>query len=102
MTTDTLTRPELTLDRWCDDVMAVARHNGWLVQRSRARRFPMLTMTCSLPSGDRRIVFANLRHDSANREWLAALDLVAQVARGHVEVHEWMPSDRKAVLEVLR
>lgn len=96
---------------WQTQVVQFARHRGWLCyftwrsDHSPAGH-PDLTLVRSMPDGDRRIVYAELKSSKgkltdAQREWLYALGQVAEVSNGHIEVHCWTPAQWNEVRSVL-
>ena len=97
------------LDGFRQEVVHFARAHGWLVHFDQQPHgsAPHLTMARSLPSGDRRIVFARLvdtddHLHSAEREWLHGIEQVALTCQGHVQAFAWWPEDANDVREVLK
>lgn len=101
----------LTEKEWQAQVVQFAKHRGWIYYHTwrsihSPAGFPDLVFARSMPGGDRRIVFAELKRMDGDptdfqREWLEVLGQVAAVTRGHVEVHCWKPNDWPIVRKVL-
>lgn len=101
----------MTEKEWLAQVTTYAQHRGWAAYHTwrsihSAAGFPDLCMVRAMPNGDRRIVFAELktmkgRISIPQRDWLEALTQVAELCRGHVEVHCWTPAHWPQVKERL-
>jgi len=88
-------------------VLELAALRGWRVFHDHDSRrnhagFPDLVLVRRS-----RLVFAELKTRTgrvrpAQQEWLAALEAVADEARGHVTVHLWRPGDWPDIERVLR
>jgi hypothetical protein len=103
---------------WQATVIETAQRFDWLVAHFRPARtaaggwrtavagdgegYPDLTLTRR-----GRLILAELKGPTgrlreAQRGWIFALEEVAALSAGNVEVHVWRPSDWDAVLAVLR
>ena len=101
----------ITEKDWQAQVTAFAKHRGWNTYHTwrsihSAAGFPDLCMVRSLPNGDRRIIFAELKRvgkqpSENQRAWLEGLSQVAEMCDGHVEVYCWNPSQWLEVKERL-
>jgi hypothetical protein len=102
---------KMTEKEWEAQVEQFAKHRGWLCYHTHrsdhsAAGFPDLVLVRALPGGDRRVIFAELKTmkgkvSPAQREWLAGLGFVADLSKGHVEVHCWRPCHWDQVRERL-
>lgn len=109
-----LTEPDvasITVQEWRDQVIAFARHRGWLThwtegKIARCTGFPSVVFVRSMPGGDRRVVFAQLysatgKVTAMQAEWLHGLAEVGAFCGPHIGVFAWRPSDWPAVRKVL-
>lgn len=95
------------------DVVTYAESHGWLwnhnpdSRKSKAGLPDLILIRCAGNDEDWRLIFAELKTEKGKvrekqRLWLAALNRVASLTAGHVQVFLWRPHDFESIAEVLR